>query len=56
MRGEETKLPESRNGFIAFLMENKRWWVAPIVFSILVLALLALLGDGASTPFIYTLF
>ena len=40
----------------AFLRENKKWWIAPILLSILVLGLLVLLGGGAAAPFIYTLF
>ena len=49
-------MPESKDGFVEFLKQNKRWWLTPILFSILALTLLALLGEGASTPFIYTLF
>ena len=50
------RLPESKDGFVEFLKQNKKWWLTPILFSILALALLALLGEGASTPLIYTLF
>jgi len=42
--------------FVSFLKENKKWWLAPIVFSILGLGLLVLLGGTAAAPFIYTLF
>jgi len=42
--------------FIGFLGENKKWWLAPIVFSILALGLLVMLGGSAAAPFIYTLF
>ncbi len=42
--------------FVAFLKENKKWWLAPIIFSILGLGLLVLLGGTAAAPFIYTLF
>ena len=51
---------EGRSGlageFIDFLKENKKWWLAPIIFSILGLGLLVLLGGSAAAPFIYTLF
>ena len=51
---------ESRPGlageFWSFLKDNKKWWLAPIVLSILGLGLLVLLGGTAAAPFIYTLF
>jgi hypothetical protein len=42
--------------FIDFLRENKKWWLAPIIVSILLLGLLVFLGGTAAAPFIYTLF
>jgi len=55
-----TKASEPRSGlvgeFTAFLKENKKWWLAPIIVSILGLGLLVLLGGTAAAPFIYTLF
>jgi hypothetical protein len=42
--------------FWDFLRENKKWWLAPIVVSILLLGVLVLLGGTAAAPFIYTLF
>lgn len=42
--------------FVDFLKENKKWWLAPIIISILGLGLLVLLGGTAAAPFIYTLF
>lgn len=42
--------------FWDFLRQNKKWWLAPIVISILGLGLLVLLGGTAAAPFIYTLF
>jgi hypothetical protein len=51
---------EERGGlvseFTSFLKENKKWWLAPIIFSILGLGLLVVLGGSAAAPFIYTLF
>jgi hypothetical protein len=44
------------NEFWDFLKENKKWWLAPIVISILGLGALVLLGGTAAAPFIYTLF
>lgn len=42
--------------FLDFLMENKKWWLAPIVISVLLLGLLVFFGGSAAAPFIYTLF
>jgi len=39
-----------------FLRENKKWWLGPIIVSILLLGLLVFLGGTAAAPFIYTLF
>jgi hypothetical protein len=38
------------------LREHKKWWLAPILLSILLLGALVLLGGTAAAPFIYTLF
>jgi len=42
--------------FIDFLRDNKKWWLAPIIVSVLLLGALVLLGGTAAAPFIYTLF
>ena len=42
--------------FLDYLKDNKKWWLAPIIFTILVLGVLVLLGGSAAGPFIYTLF
>ena len=42
--------------FIGFLKASKKWWLAPIIVSILLLGLLVMLGGTAAAPFIYTLF
>ncbi len=42
--------------FVDFLKDNKKWWLAPILLSIVGLGLLVLLGGTAAAPFIYTLF
>lgn len=41
---------------LGFLKANKKWWLAPIIISILLLGLLVVLGGTAAAPFIYTLF
>ncbi len=51
---------ESRVGvvgeFWAFLKDNKRWWLTPIVVVLLLVGALLVLGGTAAAPFIYTLF
>ena len=42
--------------FAEFLRENKKWWLVPIVASLLLLAALTLLTASPAAPFIYTLF
>ena len=42
--------------FVDFLKDNKKWWLAPIIISIVGLGLLVMLGGTAAAPFIYTLF
>jgi hypothetical protein len=41
---------------VAFLRDNKKWWITPIVISILILTMIVVLGGTAAAPFIYTLF
>jgi hypothetical protein len=43
--------------YLEFLKENKKWWLMPIVISLLLLGLLIVLTKGSAlAPFIYTLF
>jgi len=42
--------------FFLFLKHNKKFWMIPIVITLLGLAVLILLGGTAVAPFIYTLF
>jgi hypothetical protein len=43
--------------FLQFLKENRKWWLFPIVFTLLVLGALLVLTQGSVlAPFIYTLF
>ena len=51
---------EAQRGFFAefldFLLNNKKWWLTPIVLVLLLLGLFIVLGGSAAGPFIYTLF
>ncbi len=42
--------------FWDLLRHNKKWWLLPIIVSLLVLGVLVILGSTAAAPFIYTLF
>lgn len=42
--------------FWLFLRDTKKWWLTPIILSLLLVSLLILLGGSAAAPFIYTLF
>lgn len=42
--------------FSMFLRDNKKWWLAPIVIGLSILALVAVLSATGLAPFIYTLF
>ena len=42
--------------FYDFLKENKKWWLVPIVISVLLLGALVLLGGSAAAPFLYAPF
>lgn len=56
----EVQAAEPETGLIAefwqFVRTNKKWWMIPIVFVLLVLTGVVMLGGTALAPFIYTLF
>ena len=41
---------------VMFIRQNKKWYLIPIVISILLLGVLIALGSTGAAPFIYTLF
>ena len=41
--------------FVAFMAENKMWWLAPILIVFGLLGILLILGATGLAPFIYTL-
>jgi len=41
---------------LAFLLQNKKWWLTPIILVLLLVGLLIILGGTGAAPFIYTLF
>ena len=43
--------------FWAFLRENKKWWLMPIVFFLLLFGVILVAAKGSAlAPFIYSLF
>lgn len=42
--------------FWGLLKHNKKWWLLPIIITLLLLGVLVLLGGTAIAPFIYPLF
>jgi len=39
-----------------FMKQNKKWWLVPLLMTLLILGLLVLLSGTGLAPFIYTLF
>ena len=56
----ERQISSARSGiaseFWAFLKQNKKWWLLPIVVVFMLVGVLLVLGGTAAAPFIYTLF
>lgn len=41
---------------LGFLLENKKWWLLPIVLVLGLVGLLSLVAGTGAAPFIYTMF
>jgi hypothetical protein len=41
---------------VRFLIERKKWWLAPILVLLLIIGLIIIFANSAIAPFIYTLF
>jgi hypothetical protein len=53
---EFRKNPGFFRELVMFIRHNKKWYLIPIVISILLLGILIALGSTGAAPFIYTLF
>ncbi len=42
--------------FVAFMRQNRKFWLLPLIIVMLLLAALLFLSSTAAAPFIYTLF
>ena len=57
MKPDEFKQnPSFLRELVMFIKHNKKWYLIPIVVSILLLGILIALGSTGAAPFIYTLF
>jgi Family of unknown function (DUF5989) len=54
--GDFKKNPGFLRELVMFLRHNKKWYLIPIVVSILLLGILIALGSTGAAPFVYTLF
>jgi Family of unknown function (DUF5989) len=57
----ERLLQQARNpgflaGFLDFLITSRKWWMLPLLVTLLLLGLVLVLANTAAAPFIYTLF
>jgi hypothetical protein len=50
------KNPGFWKDLVSFLMQNKKWWLLPVVIVTILAGALIILGSTAAAPFIYTLF
>ena len=51
--GKQLSLVEE---FLLFVVENKKWWLIPILLVLGLFGLIIVLGSTGAAPFIYTLF
>ena len=52
----QQKRPSLALEFWYFLKYNKKWWLLPILVTLLLLCLLVLVGSSSLAPFLYTVF
>lgn len=49
-----------RRGFLVelwqFLRASRKWWLVPIIVTLLLVAVLVYISGSAAAPFVYTLF
>ncbi len=55
-RFAEGRQPGLLREFWDFLRYNKKWWLLPIILTLVVLGVFVFLSSTALAPFIYTLF
>jgi hypothetical protein len=55
-RQAEGRSPGLVSDLWGFLRENKKWWLLPIILTLLLVTALVMVSGGPLAPFIYTLF
>ena len=55
-RDRESTFARNFEEFWDFVRENKKYWLLPLVFTLLLLGSLILFAGSSAAPFIYTLF
>jgi hypothetical protein len=55
-RAAKEKDPSLIAEFFAFLRHNKKWWLIPLLFALMVLGTVMIVGGSGAAPFIYALF
>jgi hypothetical protein len=55
-KGELRREPGFIRDLAAFMKQNKKWWLIPVVIVTLLMGILIVLGSTAIAPFIYTVF
>ena len=55
-QNEFRKNPSFLRELVMFIRQNKKWYLIPIIVSILLLGILIALGSTGAAPFIYTVF
>ena len=53
---EFKKNPSFFRELVMFIRHNKKWYLIPVIISILLVGILIALGGTGAAPFIYTLF
>jgi hypothetical protein len=53
---EFKKNPSFFRELVMFIKHNKKWYLIPVIISILLVGILIALGSTGAAPFIYTLF
>ena len=52
----EERRPSLAREFLVFMIENKAWWMLPIIIILGLMSLLVVLAGTGAAPFIYPLF
>ena len=42
--------------FLTFALQNKKWWLTPIIVLLILVSALIILGGSGVAPFIYSIF